>query len=255
MSIRVNGESTSGVGIWKPYTPVLSGGYVAGGTFQYTYSNITASVASNGFTATYLYQATSATITTGMGVVISSMSDTDFNGTFRVEDHGTAYSNYRYFVVNLMGVSNTSSAPTGGTVNAYTSGTWELGNGTCVGKYSIIGDTVNFSGSLKIGSTTAVGDGYLYISLPVQSAAADANARYATLGSGRTNISNFKGNSVNYYYPMLCAQISATKFEPQILHVPSAGANYPISRVGLYSGNYTKTTNDLILFSGTYEAL
>jgi hypothetical protein len=330
MTVRANGESTKGVGIWHSYSPIVSGGYISGGNPLYTYSGVTATInlddvnGTKGITATYLYQASSVTITTGMGVQITGMSNNQFTGTYLVGDTGTAYSNYRFFTVNLqttaidikpgtvtsgalktivlpayqpllssLGVGTLISGTgvtsgtkitdvsldrstitvdtnitagvnvpftfyppqtTGGTVSAYNSGLWDIGNGNCVGKYSIIGDTVNFNGSLKIGSTTVVGDNYLTISLPVPSAQGDINSRYPTLGSGRTDLSNFKGNSFAYSSPMICAQMSTNTFEPQILYVSSTGSNYPIARAGLYSGNYTRTTNDLILFSGTYES-
>lgn len=133
------------------------------------------------------------------------------------------------------------------TISGGSTTTWALGNGTIAASYTQIGKTVHFKGSLKIGSSTVVGDASLTMSLPLTSVPADANGVFSMTGTGRAGLSNLASTGF-----LAIVQTSTTTFFPQLLMTASAVSN-PISRAGISTSNYTKTTGDLIIFNGTYE--
>jgi len=151
------------------------------------------------------------------------------------------------------GISGTTIAADHGAWTAWTptiSGTgWALGTGanagTITGSYIQVGKTVHFKGSLKINTSMTIGSTSLTISLPVASVAADSNGYYSLTGTGRCSLTSYAANGI-----IVCSQTTTTAFVPQV--VTSAASGSAASRVGIDNA-YTKTANDNIIFSGTYE--
>lgn len=155
-----------------------------------------------------------------------------------------AYNGSAWVAVNSLGAW-TAYTPA---ISGGASPAWTIGNGTIAGSYAQIGKTVHFKGSLAIGSTTTVGNASLTITLPVTSAAADANSVFAMTGTGRANLTGLAttGN-------LVMSQVGTTTFAPQLI-MTAGTLSLPTSRSGISTTNYTRTATDLIIFTGTYES-
>jgi len=145
----------------------------------------------------------------------------------------------------VQALASTSTGLTyGGGFTAYTP-TWTatttnpvLGNGTIVGGYRRIGDVVDFYFILTMGSTTTFGTGSWRFTLPV--AVSDANNNYGYTG-------NALDSGTRWYAGLIGSGAiipSTTTFGMR----DTADANSLSATVP-----FTWTTNDVLLFKGSYK--
>ena len=147
------------------------------------------------------------------------------------------------------------TAATNATATAWTSYTptitgWTLSGGTLTGSYVQIGKVVHFRGKYVMSSSDTISASALTFALPVT--AIDTTSLTA---SARGILSSVNGPGTSNLI-MLVDQASTTTFRVQIINAASTYA----TRESLTTSNYNPSSNthpasnDVIYFSGTYEA-